>query len=178
MKIDLELFDNKIIMLYILDKANTSLTIEQIAKFCIEFEDISYFDICDYITSLTNSGLVYEKNENNLILYNITNEGKNTLHELLELVPGISIHNLKKLIEKEMAKIKREDIVEVQTTPIGLNEYQVSCYIKEGNDQLINISLYSGNKEQTENITRNWKENANEIYNAVLKMLTKNNENN
>ncbi len=173
MKVDLDLFDNRIIMLYILDKANTALSLEQIAKFCIEFEDISYFDICDYITSLTNRGLVYEKTENNLILYSITSIGKNTLHELLELVPGISIHNLKKLIQKEIDKMKRENIVDVQTTPIDLNEYKVSCYIKDGNDELINISLCSGTKEQTENIVRNWKENAKEIYNTILEMLTK-----
>lgn len=173
MKIELKLLDNKFIILYILGKANKALSIEQIAKFCIDFEDISYFDICEYITSLTSNQLLYEKKENNIILYTITNTGKNTLQELLELVPGYSIHTLKKFIEKQMAQMKQEDIIDVQTTPIGLNEYKVSCYIKEGNDELINISLYSGNKEQTEKIKNNWKENAKEIYPKILEMLTK-----
>lgn len=173
MKIELKLLDNKFIILYILDKANTALSIEQIAKFCVEFEDISYFDICEYITSLTSSELAYEKKENNVILYSITNNGKTTLKELSELVPGYSIHTLKRFIEKQMSQMKKEDIVDVQTTPMDLNDYKVSCYIKEGNDELINISLYSGSKEQTEKITHNWKENAKEIYPKILEMLTK-----
>ena len=173
MKIELKLLDNKFIILYILDKANTALSIEQIAKFCVEFEDISYFDICEYITSLTSSELAYEKKENNVILYSITNTGKTTLKELSELVPGYSIHTLKRFIEKQMSQMKKEDIVDVQTTPMDLNDYKVSCYIKEGNDELINISLYSGSKEQTEKITHNWKENAKEIYPKILEMLTK-----
>ena len=52
---DLELFDNKIIVLYILEKNAKSLSIEQIVKFCEDFEDITYFDICTYIQELKSN---------------------------------------------------------------------------------------------------------------------------
>ena len=38
-----ELFDNKIVILYILDNSSMPLTTDQIAKFCEELEDITYF---------------------------------------------------------------------------------------------------------------------------------------
>ena len=43
MKDKFELFDNKIVILYILDNSSMPLTTDQIAKFCEEFEDITFF---------------------------------------------------------------------------------------------------------------------------------------
>ena len=73
---DLELFDNKIIVLYILDKNAKALTIEQIAKFCEDFDDITYFDICSYIQELKSNGYITESyNENHDTLFSITPSG-------------------------------------------------------------------------------------------------------
>ncbi|MEG0073201.1 MAG: DUF4364 family protein [Clostridia bacterium] len=171
---NLNLFDNKIIMLYILENAKSPLTIDQIAKFCVEFEDISYFDICDYITVLVKSDLVTEIIENNATMYAITESGNSTLNELLEIIPGISIFSLKKLVQKEMTNLKQEYTINTQTIPLKHDDYKVSCYIKDRNDELINISIYAGSKDQTRKIVSNWQNNAEDIYEKVLEMLTKN----
>ena len=96
---DLELFDNKIIILYILEKNSKALSIEQIAKFCEDFDDITYFDICSYIQELKSNNYIEENyTDSNGFLYNITSSGLSTLQELLELIPGVNLHNIKKII--------------------------------------------------------------------------------
>ena len=97
---DLKLFDNKIIVLYILDKNSKPLTIDQISKFCEDFDDITYFDICSYIQELEKNEYINESHdESGNILYNITSSGILTLQELLELIPGVNLHNIKKIIK-------------------------------------------------------------------------------
>ena len=173
MKNDIKLLDNKILILYILENTNGALSIEDIAKLCIDFEDVSYFDICDYITNLLKQDFVRELYSDNLPVYEITELGKATLGELLDLIPGISIFNIKKMVQKEFVNLKNSFTINTETIPLNHSEYNVSCYIKDRKDELINITLFAGDKEQAKKIVNNWQENAEDIYAHVLNTLTK-----
>lgn len=168
-----KIFDSKIIVLYILDIAGKPLSIDQIVKFCEEFDDITYFDICSYIDSLKTSNYIDENLEENTMIYSLNDLGRATLKELLELIPGVNLHNIKKMINKNITKVKTAFSIDTTILPIKDDEYKVSCYIKDGNDELINITLYAGSKEQAKNIAKNWDEKAEEIYNQLLKAMTK-----
>lgn len=168
-----KIFDSKIIVLYILDIAGKPLSIDQIVKFCEEFDDITYFDICLYIDSLKTSNYIDENLEENTMIYSLNDLGRATLKELLELIPGVNLHNIKKMINKNITKVKTDFSIDTTILPIKDDEYKVSCYIKDGNDELINITLYAGSKEQAKNIAKNWDEKAEEIYNQLLKAMTK-----
>lgn len=170
---DLELFDNKIIVLYILDTNSKALSINQIAKFCEDFEDITYFDICAYIEDLKSSGYINETLQDGMLLYEPTENGTLTLRELLELIPGVNLYNIKKIINKNMVKVKTDYSIDTVILPIKSEEFKVSCYIKDGNDELVNITIYAGNKAQAKNISKNWSENAETIYSKLLEMMTK-----
>lgn len=174
---DLEIFDNKIIVLYILENANKPLTIQQIVKFCEEFKEITYFDICGYIESLKANNYIKQTMDNSNILYSLTDHGVATLKELLELIPGVNLYNLKKIINKNIIQIKTEYDIDTIIIPIKDEEYKVSCYIKDGNDELVNISIYAGNKDQAKNISNNWNQNAEYIYSKLLDMMTKSENN-
>lgn len=170
---DLELFDNKIIVLYILDTNSKALSIDQIAKFCEDFEDITYFDICAYVEDLKISNYIKEIIQDGNLLYEITENGTLTLRELLELIPGVNLYNIKKIINKNMVKVKTDYSIDTVIVPIKSEEFKVSCYIKDGIDELVNITIYAGNKEQAKNISKNWSENAETIYSKLLEMMTK-----
>ena len=172
---DIEIFDNRLIILYILQNAKRPLTLNQIVTFCEEFDDITYIDICMYIDSLKKSNYIYEKIESENILYSPTEIGLNTLNELLELIPGVDLYNIKKLVNKNYVEVNTEYSINTNIIPIKADEYKVSCFIKDGNDEMINITMYAGTKEQARNISNNWSENAEEIYTKLLELMTKNN---
>lgn len=173
MKNDIKLLDNKILILYVLENTNGPLSIDEIANLCIDFEDISYFDICDYITVLQKEGFVQEVYVNDAAAYEITETGATTLNELLDLIPGISIFNLKKMVQKELVNLKTAYTINTETIPLNHTEYNVSCFIKDRKDELVNITIFAGDKEQARKIVNNWQNNAEEIYTTVLDLLTK-----
>ena len=109
----------------------------------------------------------------NGFLYNITSSGLSTLQELLELIPGVNLHNIKKIINKNIVKIKTDFSIDNVVVPVKDDEFKVTCYIKEGNDELVSITMYAANKDQARNITRNWNNNAETIYEKLLDMMTK-----
>lgn len=166
------IFDNKIIVLYILNNSSKPLSIDQIIKLCEEFDDITYFDIYSYIQELKKNKFIDETLENSTMTYFATELGKNTLKELVELIPGVNIHNIKKSFNKNMIEVKRDFSVDTSIHPLKDDKFKVSCYIKEGNDELINISVYATSKDQAKNISRNWNEKFETIYSTLLDFLT------
>lgn len=176
---DLEIFDNKIIILYIIVNSSKPLDINQIVKLCDEFDDITYIDICAYLDNLKQSKYIDELIQNNNVFYIPTSTGEDVLNELLELIPGVNLHNLKKIIDKNMVDVKKDYSVDTSIIPIKSDEYKVSCFIKDGNCELINITIYAGTKEQAKNISKNWRNNSQEIYTKTLELMTNesNNEN-
>ena len=174
---DLNFLDNKIVVLYVLQNAYPkSLSIDQIVKYLEEFDDITYFDICTYIESLKKSLYILEKEYENIKSYKITDLGSSTLSELLELIPGVDIYNLKKMVNKNTVEINTDYSIGTNIIPLKAEEYKISCYIKDGNDELINITMYAGTKEQAKNISKNWTENSKKIYNKLLELMTTDND--
>ena len=170
---DLEIFDNKIIILYILEKNSKPLTVEQIAKFCEDFDDITYFDICTYIQELKSNGYIEEiYTQSNGSSYVITASGLSTLQELLELIPGVNLHNIKKIISKNIVKAKTDFSIDNVVVPVN-DAFKVTCTIKEDKDEIVSITMYAANKDHARNITRNWNNNAEEIYDKLLEMMTR-----
>ena len=135
-------------------------------------------DMCNVDISYTKDLLpIYKVEENytdsNGFLYNITSSGLSTLQELLELIPGVNLHNIKKIINKNIVKIKTDFSIDNVVVPVKDDEFKVTCYIKEGNDELVSLTMYAANKDQARNITRNWNNNAETIYEKLLDMMTK-----
>lgn len=173
MQNNIEIFDKRILVLYILDISKKSLTIDQIVSFCSDFEDITYFDICDYIQNLKYNGYIEEFLQDNLTLYKLTKSGIIILQELLELIPGLDLYKLKNKLSKNIINVNTEYSIDSTVIPIKADEYKISCYIKDGNDELVNITIYAGNKDNVRKISKNWQENSEYIYEQLLKMMTK-----
>lgn len=165
-------FDKKLIVLFVLKETNNTLSIDQIAKLCSEFEDITYFDICIYIEELKKSGYITESFQDSKSYYLLTETGKDILSELLELVPGINLLNMKNLLKLQIEDYKVDYEIDTNIIPIKSDEYKVGCYIKDGADELINITIYAGDKENAKKISKHWKENANDIYGKIIELMT------
>lgn len=169
---DMDIFDKRLIVLFVLKESKVALNAEQISKFCSEFDDITYIDICMFIDSLKNSGYIQESYENDKIFYTLTESGSEILAELIELVPGISLLNMKNILKEKMEDYKQDYEVDTIILPIKAEEYKVSCFIKDGNDELINLTIYAGDKENAKKISNNWKENADELYGKIIELMT------
>ena len=169
---DVNIFDKRLIVLFVLKESKAPLSTEQISKLCSEFDDITYIDICMFIDSLKNSAYIVESYENSKSVYTITDSGLEILNELIELVPGISLLNMKNILKEKMEDYKQDYEVDTIILPIKRDEYKVSCYIKDGNDELINLTIYAGDKENAKTISSNWKQNADELYGKIIELMT------
>ena len=167
-----DIFDKRLLVLLLLKEFNHELSLEQISNLCSEFEDITYIDICMFIDSLKTSGYIDEIYEGNKVFYILASSGEEILNELIELVPGINLLNIKNILKNTFQDYKQNYEVDTLILPVKDDEYKVSCYIKDGNDELINLTIYAGDKETAKNISNNWKENADDLYGKIIELMT------
>ena len=170
---DTNIFDKRLLVLLLLKETNQALTAEQITTLSSEFEDITYIDVCMFLDSLKNSGYIYESYENSKVFYSLTESGADILEELIVLVPGINLLNIKNVLKNSFEDYKQNYEIDAIILPIKEEEYKVNCYIKDGNDELINFTLYAGDKEYAKKIAANWKENADDLYGEIIELMTK-----
>lgn len=166
------IFDKRLLILLLLKEVNQPLSAEQITNLCSEFEDITYIDVCMFIDSLRNSNYLEEKYEDGKVYYYLTASGADILGELIELVPGINLLNIKNVLKNTFEDYKQNYEIEAIILPIKDDEYKVNCYIKDGNDELINFTIYAGDKENAKKISSNWKENADDLYGKIIELMT------
>lgn len=169
---DTNIFDKRLIVLFLLKETASKLTLEQIVTLCVDFEDITYIDIYTFIESLLKSGYVKEKIQDNKKYYELTEDGEDVLNELFVLVPGVNWLNIKKMIKGQMNDYNKQYEVGTKFILLGGDEVKVSCYIKDNSDELINLTIYAGNKDNAKKISEKWKQNSDEIYKKIIGLIS------
>ena len=86
---DETLAENKVLILYVLEKANKALTNDVLYKIVLESVNMNYFYFQQFTLDLINVGYIYSFQKEDQTLFTITDSGKRTLDLTLDLLPGI-----------------------------------------------------------------------------------------
>ena len=86
---DETLAENKVLILYVLEKANKPLTNDVLYKIVLAAVDMNYFYFQQFMLDLINVGYIFSFQKEDQTLYQITDSGKTTLDLTLDLLHGI-----------------------------------------------------------------------------------------
>lgn len=168
-----ELAQNKLILLYILDKSETPLTNDEITEFVMENNYINYFLIQQYLTELIESEFIKYLKDNKA--YVLSSKGTSTLFYFRDRISEKTkdkISNEFSIIE-EKAKIKAQVVGEYYEK--NNTEYVANLKLIENNETLLNLSLTVTTIEQAKNICNTWKNNTEYIYKTLFNLLANDN---
>jgi len=168
-----ELAENKLILLYIIDRINMPVSNLQIVKIILENKFMNYFLLQQHLNELCESGMLISELIEEKTFYNITQNGRKTLEYFISHIPAgikITIDDTISLIRK---KIKNETLITADFLPESENEFIVNCKVREDNFSLIDIKITVGTKSDARLICENWKKYSQEIYSEILESLTR-----
>lgn len=166
-----ELVQNKLLLLYIIDKTEKPLTNENITEFVLEKNYMNYFLIQQYLSELIKSNFIeYIKKEEDEI-YILLSKGESTLSYFEDRIS----EKTKKEISDHFVQIKKDAKIETQITgeyfEKNKNEYIVSLKLLENDQTLFSLYIDVATVEQAEKICSTWKKNTEYIYKNLLNML-------
>ena len=162
------LAENKVLILYILNKLERPITNEGLLRLILAVMDMNYFYFQQFLLDLLERQYITCFNKDGKTVYKITDLGKNTLELTNDIIPGII--KLKEKAQKES--------VTAEYTPKSETEYTVTCKINENSTCIFEISVFAGSREEAKRIVDNWRENAYRIYPEILNSLNTKKDNN
>ena len=177
-KINNGLADNKLLILYILQKINHSVSYKELLELVISISDMNYFDFQQFLQDLLDDRFVLKYIQNDEEIIELTEEGKNALELTIDMLPGIIKLKVDSSFKEQYNKIKDEFSVYARYTPITESNFTVTCKIIENSQTVFNIETYADSKSQAKQIVNNWNKNAEKIYPEILKLLIENHEEN
>ena len=165
------LAENKVLILYILNKINREITDSDLLKIISSINNINYFYFRDLLVDLVESKLVgtYTKEEQNV--YEITPEGNNSLELTIDMLPGIIKLKADNVFKQELFEIADEESISAEYIPESENDYTVKCKIVENNKTIFEVKIFAGSNDQARKISDNWRKNAKDIYPKIMNLL-------
>ena len=167
-----KLAENKLMILYLLNKAECTLTNLQIQRLLYDIDNFNYYYFQHLLSELVSQEYIANYKQEEEWLYEITTQGKEVLELTDSILPGITKHKLDVLIKENLANVKNEVAITAEFIPENDNDYTTICKITESHKVLFEIKVYCASSEQAKQIADNWNANASTYYPNIIKMLT------
>ena len=164
------LAENKVLILYILNKLNKAITNDGLFKIVSSVNGLNYFYFQQTLRDLIDANLVGYTNEENTVL-KITTDGKNAYSYTKDRLPGLVKLKVDTIFDKEIASIEEEASISAEFVPKNENEYTVKCKIVENNETLFEVETYAGSRDRAKKICDNWENNATNLYPKIIDLL-------
>lgn len=165
------LASNKVLILYILDKLNKTITNDGLLGLVLSVVDMNYFYFQQFLLDLLEKKYISSFEEKGKTVYKITDAGRKTLELTNDILPGIMKLKADITLQNELHENKESNSIIAEYVPIDENNYTVTCKINENDNCIFEISVFAGSREEAKKIVDNWKENAYRIYPEVLNSL-------
>ena len=174
---DYKKFEDKLILLYLIDKMDLSLSYNQITMFAAD-EGMELFLVQQNLSEMIQSGYLEIFNKYNASRYSITEDGVNVLEYFNKQIPQDTRNKINKYVSENRKGAKKDfDVDASYLFDYSLNEYLIRCGVYENDSMLMEVNLYVVSKEQAQHICENWKENVSDLYADILSLMTAEPEN-
>ena len=167
------LAENKVLILYILNKVHKPITNDNLYKLVLSAMDMNYFYFQQFLLDLISAKFIVNYQKEDQIVYELTPHGKNTLDLTLDILPGIIKLKADTNLKPVLDNIENEHSIIAEFTPKSEDNYIVNCKIVENNETVFEIKTFAGSRDEAKKIVDNWKNNAEQIYPKLLETLTR-----
>lgn len=166
-----ELAQNKLLLLYIIDKSQVPLSNSQITEFVLEENYMNYFLVQQFLSELIESKfLEYTKNKGKE-KYILLNKGKVALDYFIDRIPQQIKKDVNEKFQIKLEEVKRDTQIIGDYYMKDENEYIVYLKLVENDSTLFSLNLNVVSSEQAKMICEKWNSKPDSVYQNILSTL-------
>ncbi len=165
----------KILLCYLLNKLNRSVTEEQLYEIALDSETINYFSYTEALGELLKNGSAKKVNNENGVYIELTEKGRHGADYFDETVPRYYRYRILKAAVYYFARLERKNDGSAEVVPTE-NGFEVRCTIKDSSYDLMRMALYSPDREQAELIGEKFMLDPVGFYRKVVGFVLENEE--
>lgn len=164
--------ENKIIILYTMNKFDIPLLESQLTHFILEKTLMNYFIFKQNLSELNQSNLIESFIHDGLASYRLTSLG----HKTLDMFSNLLSDDFKQFVSDEVSLKKKQFMTQNEIianyTQLKDNEYAVHLMAIENGTPLMELRLTLFSEEQCIKICTNWKKGAPDYFKKIIQMIT------
>ncbi|MCR5301905.1 MAG: DUF4364 family protein [Lachnospiraceae bacterium] len=161
----------KLIVLYMLDKVDFSVTKAEIYDFILEREYCDYFVLTESIYELTEDGFIEASTTHSSTYLTLTDEGRSTLSFFQNRISEGIRNDINTYYEKYKGDIANRMSVITNHYRTSTGDYVADLTAREKSEDLINIKINMPTEDSAIAICDHWKERSSDIYSFILENL-------
>lgn len=172
-----QLAENKLIILYLIEKMGIALSNSEICQFSLEKNYMDYFSVQQYLSELVEVGWLDKSRDNNNTRYTLTTDGEEVVNYFIRHISERAKNEINIYVHENRKRIRAEFEVTANYFLELNDDYLVKCSLFDSDgSSLMDINVAVATKEQARLICKNWKRNVNKIYSSILSSLISNEE--
>lgn len=163
----------KFIILYTVWRYETPIPFEELnAVLTWENEILDYFTFTEKFGELSDDEFLAKTFTENREKYALTSKGYEAVDFFTNRIPS----SIRKSIDDTIGNIKFDTLISppsITSEAVPINsagQYSLSCNITDDGITLLDMEIFVGDKDVATNVSKHFKENATEIYQAILKL--------
>jgi len=168
-----EIVENKLILLYIIDRLKMPVSNLHITKIILENRFMNYFLLQQFLNELYEGKFLETETVEGKRLYKITPGGRNALEYFSNLIPLGLKSRMDETFKELRRNIRSETLIKADYIPESENKFVAKCKVGEDDFSLLELSITIGTKSDARMICENWQKHSQEIYSEIIESLTK-----
>lgn len=161
----------KLIILFMLEKADYPLTNAQVSDFILEKDYTNYFNIQQAISELSDNKFISTETIRNSSHLHITPEGSAVLGYCKNEISDAIKSEILEYLNKHESEFHEEVSVVADYYEEKKDIYIARCIVKDGGTNAIELNLSVASKEEANTICSKWKDKSQEIYAYLIQQL-------
>lgn len=161
----------KLIILFMLDRTDYTMTNSMISNFVVGKGYTTLFNLHETLSELIASDFIATDTIRDTIHYKITNSGEEALSLFENRLSYAIKQDILEYLKAERINVKNESEITADYFYNDSNWYTVQCIIKDRKEVLMDLKFDVPTKSQAETICNNWRTKSSSIYEYLVNQL-------
>ncbi len=162
-----DMMDVKVLILYVMARANYPMNCQEIYEVCYQDECLSYFDVCTALPEMVASGHLTEKDDK----YEISEKGRQDGALTEDSIAFTVRQSAENAIIRFNCRLRRSSYVKTRILPREDGCATVMMTLDDETGNLMNLELMAPNRRQAIRLSRLFEQKAEQVYNMVIAEL-------
>ena len=166
--------ENKLLILYLINKMDLPLSRSHISDYFTEAEFMDYYTVQQTLAEMVDKNYLDSATDSNVTRYTITGEGLQTLEYFEKHISIPKRSKINQYIKENRKDIKREFEKTVNFFHNEThNDFVIKCGVYDEDQMLMELSISVDTREQARMIETNWNKNAKTLYGEIIRTLVR-----
>lgn len=163
-----DMLDVKVLILFVAAKAKYPLTLQKIYELCYQDDRLSYFDVSIAVPQMVESGHLEKRGDDRFV---ITPKGREQEEVTRDSIAFPVMQRAQAAVDKFNAETRRGEFVHSELLEQENGSCTVTMYLDDDQGTLMKLELTAPGKTQGRALQRAFEQQAEAIYNGVMKQL-------